>query len=156
MMIIKFGDVGYNIVKYNKCDDYMWWKKEVKDKLKAIDLENDDDIVLILEEVNLFLWRSLPFWLFAMEEKMQSIIDNKTWKLVKVSKNQVLIDCKWMYKLKYNSTGDKKRFFKGRLVTEDFTRVRGVYYNKVLLPRKKFVIIWLIHIIYSICNLVMN
>ena len=37
-------------------------------------------------------------WNAAMQREMQSLIDNKTWKLVKLPKNQQLVDSKWIYK----------------------------------------------------------
>lgn len=44
----------------------------------------------------------------TMEREMQLLVYNKTKELLK---NQVLIDCKWMYKLKYNTIDDKKSIF---------------------------------------------
>lgn len=35
-----------------------------------------------------------------MEEEMASLYKNKTWELVNKRKNQNMIDCKWVYKIK--------------------------------------------------------
>lgn len=52
---------------------------------------------------------------------MQSLIDNKTWELVELPKDQTVIDSKWVYKLKDNPVGDVARIFKARLVARGFT-----------------------------------
>lgn len=44
-----------------------------------------------------------------MEREMKSLIDNKTWKLVELLKDQALIDCKWVYKLKDSPACDEAR-----------------------------------------------
>jgi histone deacetylase 1/2 len=41
-----------------------------------------------------------PQWRQAMEEEYHALMENKTWHLVPPSKNQNLIDCKWVYKVK--------------------------------------------------------
>lgn len=56
-----------------------------------------------------------------MEREMQSLIDNKTWKLVELPKDRTVIDSKWVYKLKDNLAGDDARIFKARLVVRGFT-----------------------------------
>ncbi|OAE31973.1 hypothetical protein AXG93_4421s1260 [Marchantia polymorpha subsp. ruderalis] len=73
-----------------------------------------------------------------MEREMQSLIYNKTWKLVELPTDHTLIDSKWMYKLKDNPARDDTRSFKARLVAIGFTREKGVDYNKVFSPIAKY------------------
>ena len=44
-------------------------------------------------------------WKEAMELEIQSLIDNKTWELVLLSKDCKSIGYKWIYKIKYNVDG---------------------------------------------------
>jgi hypothetical protein len=42
-------------------------------------------------------------WRAAMEEKMHALAENRTWDLVDTPKGVKLIECKWVYKIKYNT-----------------------------------------------------
>ncbi|OAE28388.1 hypothetical protein AXG93_4027s1100 [Marchantia polymorpha subsp. ruderalis] len=72
-----------------------------------------------------------------MDQEMQLPIDNKTWELVKLTKEYKIIDSKWMYKLNDNPTRDEARIFKARLVARGFTQKKSVDYNKVVMPVAK-------------------
>ena len=41
----------------------------------------------------------------AMEEEMLSLVENKTWDLVDAPKGVKPIECRWVYKVKYNIDG---------------------------------------------------
>jgi hypothetical protein len=56
-----------------------------------------------------------PRWKKAMDEEIASLCANKTWTLVDKPTNQPVIPCKWVYKLKKDSSGKVLRF-KARLV----------------------------------------
>ncbi|OAE30587.1 hypothetical protein AXG93_40s1140 [Marchantia polymorpha subsp. ruderalis] len=79
-----------------------------------------------------------------MERKMESLIDNKTWELVEPPTDQMLIDSKWMYKLKDNLKGDKVKIFKARLVARGFTQEKCVDYNEVFSTVAKYATICLL------------
>lgn len=50
-------------------------------------------------------------WKMSMEEEMQSLIENKTWKLVNKPKYHRIALCKWIYKLKKgNNPSDPPRY----------------------------------------------
>lgn len=90
-----------------------------------------------------------------MEREMQSLIYNKTWKLVELPTDHTLIDSKWMYKLKDNPARDDTRSFKARLVAIGFTREKGVDYNKVFSPIAKYATMRLVCALAAIFGLVM-
>ena len=55
----------------------------------------DKDIPTNLQEVT----RSLESgrWKKAMDEEMQSLLNNKTWRLVQLPKDKKAVGCKWVY-----------------------------------------------------------
>ncbi|OAE32685.1 hypothetical protein AXG93_4085s1060 [Marchantia polymorpha subsp. ruderalis] len=76
-------------------------------KDRDLDFEDEDGMALILEEGELSSYREAQAsvnkleWNAAMEREMQSLINNKTWELVELPKDQTVIDSKWVYKLKW-------------------------------------------------------
>jgi hypothetical protein len=59
-------------------------------------------------------------WLEAMEDEIRSTSTNKVWDLEEIHKGAKTIGYKWVYKMKYDSKGNIKRF-KARLVVKGFT-----------------------------------
>lgn len=70
-------------------------------------------------------------WLRAMKEEMQSLNENKTWKLVKKPKDQRVVQCKWVYKLKEGNDSTDPVRFKARLAAKGYTQIEGVDYNEI-------------------------
>ncbi|OAE30129.1 hypothetical protein AXG93_246s1000 [Marchantia polymorpha subsp. ruderalis] len=91
-----------------------------------------------------------------MEREMQSLIDNKTWKLVELRKDQTVIDSKWVYKLKDNPAGDEAGIFKARLVARGFTHEKRVDYNEVFSLVAKYATIRLVCALAATISLVIN
>eukprot|EP00253_Pinus_taeda_P021484 PITA_21484 len=58
-------------------------------------------------------------WQQAMVEEYQAVIDNNTWKLVDCPANVKPIGCKWVYRIKYNQTGELEKY-KARLLAKCF------------------------------------
>lgn len=58
-------------------------------------------------------------WERAMDEEYESLIKNRTWILVKPTKDQKVIDNRWVYKLKHDAKGSVDRY-KARLVVRSF------------------------------------
>ena len=55
-----------------------------------------------------------------MESEMQSMYDNQVWTLVGPPESAKIIECKWIFKQKADST------FKGRLVAKEFKQTHGI------------------------------
>ena len=49
-------------------------------------------------------------WRAAMEEEMHALSENETWDLVDTLKGVKPIECKWVYKVKYNIDGSVNRY----------------------------------------------
>jgi len=65
-----------------------------------------------------------------MEEEINSLRSNNTWSLVKIPKNGKILDCKWVYRLKYKADGSIERY-KARLCAKG-------YLQKVSISTKHF------------------
>ncbi|GKD10588.1 retrotransposon protein, putative, ty1-copia subclass [Tanacetum coccineum] len=66
-------------------------------------------------------------WLVAMNEEMQSMNDNKVWKLIVLPPNAKVVKSKWIYKKKTYMDG-KVYIYKAQLVAKGFTQTYGVDY----------------------------
>lgn len=72
-------------------------------------------------------------WTMAMVEQYESLIKNRTWKLVNLPPNKNVIGCKWVFKLKTEADGKTPRY-KARLVAQGFNQKFGVDYDLVFAP----------------------
>lgn len=66
-----------------------------------------------------------------MNQEINSLHQNDTWKLVKPPANKRLVDCKWVYKIKPGLKGFEQPRFKARLVAKGFTQEEEIYFNEV-------------------------
>jgi hypothetical protein len=55
-----------------------------------------------------------------MADEIKSISTNKVWDIEPIPKGAKIVGCKWIYKTKYDSQGNIKRF-KARHVAKGFT-----------------------------------
>lgn len=74
-----------------------------------------------------------PHWREAMEAEFSTLKRNNTWRLVPPSNDQNLIDCKWVFKIKYKADGTVDRL-KARLVAKGFKQQYGVDYDDTYSP----------------------
>ncbi|CAJ2661986.1 unnamed protein product [Trifolium pratense] len=72
-------------------------------------------------------------WLAAMNEEIESIERNNTWKLVNLPNDKKTIGVKWVYKVKVNPKGEITRH-KARLVVKGFLQKEGIDFNEVFAP----------------------
>jgi len=83
-------------------------------------------------------------WKQAMEKKINSLRSNNTWSLVKIPKNGKILDCKWVYRLKYKSNGSIKRYkaklcAKGYLLGDMITNAWNRCHENVISAWKEYV-----------------
>ena len=69
-------------------------------------------------------WR---LWIGASDEEMTSLEKNETWEYVERRKDQKVIGCKWIYKLKPEIPGLEPPRYKGRLVAKGYAQIEGIY-----------------------------
>ena len=60
-------------------------------------------------------------WMIAMQEEMESLYKNGTWDMVRLPKGKKAIRCKWVFKKKEGTQGDKNARYKARLVAKGYS-----------------------------------
>ena len=75
-------------------------------------------------------------WKDAMREEMSALEKNKTWEIVERPKGKSIVDCKWIFTLKYKADGSLERH-KARLVAKGYTQTYGVDYEETFAPVAK-------------------
>ncbi|WKA06787.1 hypothetical protein VitviT2T_024671 [Vitis vinifera] len=71
-----------------------------------------------------------------MREEMSALEKNKTWEIVERLKGKNIVDCKWIFTLKYKADGSLERC-KARLVAKGYTQTYGVDYQETFVPAAK-------------------
>jgi hypothetical protein len=73
------------------------------------------------------------FWNKAMDEELDQIEKNDTWKLVPRPNNKNVISTKWVFGNKLNEDGHVTRN-KARLVCKGYTQVEGINFEETSAP----------------------
>ena len=76
-------------------------------------------------------------WKAATDAEYNSLIENKTWKLVELPPGRKAVGCKWVFKLKHDVDGRVERF-KARLVAKGYAQKYGIDYDEIFSPVVRF------------------
>lgn len=113
--------------------------KYLSDYLRDDDLEHMAlNISLITKEVPTSLEdaKSRPdynLWNEAVLEEISALNKNRTWTLVDKPQNVKIINCKWVFRIKKDSTGNVFKY-KARLVAKGFMQKEGFDYSETYAP----------------------
>ena len=81
-----------------------------------------------------------PQWVEAMNEEMQSLNKNETWDLIPHSPHKQAINCRWIFKVKYNYDSSVNRY-KARLVAKGDAQTHGFDYEETFASVAKMTIV---------------
>lgn len=108
--------------------------QELLDQTEPYELIDSDLCMLSAEEPsNLVEARKEACWCRAMDEEINSIVENETWIMVDPPKDQKPIGLKWVYKIKKDPSGAIVKH-KARLVAKGYVQRQGIDYEEVYAP----------------------
>ncbi|KAH9678410.1 hypothetical protein KPL71_025698 [Citrus sinensis] len=73
-------------------------------------------------------------WKKAMDEEIESLMKNGTWKLIVRPEKRKTVSCKWIFKIKEGIFDAEPSRFKARLVARGFTQREGIDFNEIFSP----------------------
>ncbi|GJW19214.1 putative RNA-directed DNA polymerase [Tanacetum coccineum] len=77
-------------------------------------------------------------WIEAMNDEMDALYSNDTWEVVELPLGRKAIGGKWVYKIKYKSSGDIDRY-KARYVAKGYNQKEGIDFDETFSPVVKIV-----------------
>jgi len=72
-------------------------------------------------------------WKRAMQDELDSILENKTWEVSELPRNHKAIGLKWVFKVKRDPAGNVVKH-KVRLMAKGYAQIQGVDYDEVFAP----------------------
>ena len=73
-----------------------------------------------------------------MQHEIQALESNHTWELTDLPKGKKAIGCRWIYKVKYKSSGEVEKL-KARLVAKGYSQQEGIDCKETFSPVVKMV-----------------
>ena len=77
-----------------------------------------------------------PEWRKAVNEEIQALQKNDTWKITKLPQGKRPVGCKWVFNVKYRADGRIDRY-KARLVAKGLTQTYGIDFQETFAPVAK-------------------
>ncbi|CAM8932740.1 unnamed protein product [Rhodiola kirilowii] len=77
-----------------------------------------------------------PKWMDAMNKEISALELNQTWAITDLPPGKTIVDCKWIYKIKFHADGIIERY-KARLVARGFTQIEGLDFQETFAPVAK-------------------
>ena len=87
------------------------------------------NVMNVIEPLNYEQAKDKEEWVTKMNEEYNSIMRNKTWKLVELPKDKAPIGCKWLFKFKLKDDGSIDKF-KTRLVAKGYSQQEGIDFEE--------------------------
>ncbi|KAH9752597.1 hypothetical protein KPL71_014753 [Citrus sinensis] len=75
----------------------------------------------------------VALWMTAMQEKIEALHKNKTWKLVPLLRGRKAVGNKWVYKIKRDGNDQVERY-RARLVVKGYAQKEGIDFNEIFSP----------------------
>jgi hypothetical protein len=102
-------------------EDYAMFSEyyEPKSHTNAMQSDNSDD------------------WRLAMDDEIKSLAENSAWELVDKPDGKLIVDNRWVYKVKTKVDGSIDKF-KARLVAKGCSQKAGIDYNETFSPVARF------------------
>ncbi|XP_021886843.1 uncharacterized protein LOC110806335 [Carica papaya] len=84
-----------------------------------------------------------------MNVELRALEDNNTWSIVSLPPGKKPIDCKWVYKIRYQADGTIERY-KARLVAKGYTQQFGIDFLDTFSPVAKLVTVKILLLLAAI------
>ena len=108
-----------------------WWKRDATCSSAEGISEEPTTLEAALTSPDKVQWKE------ALDNEYSSLVKNNTWTLVPLPKGRKAVDCRWVFKVKYNADGSIERH-KARLVAKGFSQVAGLDYEETFSPVARY------------------